>query len=279
MDDKVQILSSTETIQAINQSEVDVAISTAKKYPRDLQKSLSDFAVVATVDKETASECFFSLPRGGSIIEGYSIRMAEILVSCYGNISVGSRILGHDGKKVTASAVCHDLEKNVRYQTEVDRKILTKTGNTFGDDMIIMTGNAAGKIALRNAIFTVIPKAFIAPFVKQIKAKALSATGEDPRKVYDKMLKFLKKEGFDEKAVFKALDVEGFEEIDEDKMLTLRGLCNAMRGGVDVSSAFGKTISKTTSDKIKESAPKDGSKDKVGEIKGDESSFKKGDKK
>ena len=58
-------------------------VSTAKQYPRELSKVLNQIATYATMDVETASECFYVLRRngdnGGSAIEGLSVRMAEII--------------------------------------------------------------------------------------------------------------------------------------------------------------------------------------------------------
>ena len=104
-----------EMLQAIDRAEVDIQIATAKQYPRDLAACLNKIATYATMDKETAEDCFYVLRRkdangNDNIIEGLSVRMAEIIAGAWGNLRVQTRIIGNDGRMITAQAICHDLE-------------------------------------------------------------------------------------------------------------------------------------------------------------------------
>ena len=87
--------------------------------------------------------------------------MGEICLTAWGNAHAATKITEIGEKQVTAQAVCWDLEQNVRIAVEVRRRITDKRGNKFNDDMIGVTCNAAASIALRNAIFKVIPRAFV----------------------------------------------------------------------------------------------------------------------
>ena len=73
-------INQAEMLQAINKAEVDIQISTAKQYPRDIYKVLSTIETYATMDTETAEDCFYALRRGKgndtAVIEGLSVRMA-----------------------------------------------------------------------------------------------------------------------------------------------------------------------------------------------------------
>ena len=155
-------IDSAATLEALNRSEIDVQISTAKRYPRMIQESLTKIEQIATVNQKTASECFYALPRGGKTIEGPSVRLAEIVATCWGNLRVQAQIIGNDGRMITARGVCHDLETNVAFSSEVRRRITDRNGRTYDEDMQIVTGNAASAIALRNAIFKCVPQAVIA---------------------------------------------------------------------------------------------------------------------
>lgn len=161
-----------EMLQAINRSEVDMQVSTAKQYPRELPKVLNQIATYATMDTETASECFYVLRRqgdnGGSAIEGLSVRMAEIIAGAWGNLRVQTRIIGNDGKTITAQGICHDLETNVAVSVEVKRRITDKHGRTYSEDMQVVTGNAASAIAFRNAVLKVVPKAVTKKVIAKI---------------------------------------------------------------------------------------------------------------
>ena len=167
-----------DIIQAVNRAEIDIQVATAKQYPRDINNTLNKIATYATMDKETAEDCFYVLRRKGSngqdsVIEGLSVRMAEIIAGCWGNIRVQTRIVGNDGKMITAQAICHDLETNFAVSKEVKRRITDRNGRTFSEDMQVVTGNAAASIAFRNAVLAVIPKAVTKKVINEVKQVAL----------------------------------------------------------------------------------------------------------
>src|SRR5690349_3214367 len=116
-------------------------IATAKKYPRDLAKVKKKMLDFATLDEETAESCFYTLKRKdrdsgeGKVIQGPSVRLAEIAVACYGNLRAAARITDNDGRFITAQGLCHDLESNTLISIEAKRRITGKSGKTYGDDM------------------------------------------------------------------------------------------------------------------------------------------------
>ena len=163
METQVQVISSADVMAAINASEIDSQVATAHRFPRDVEKALAKIEMLASVDEETAADCFYVLRRNGaggeSTIEGLSIRMAEIIASSWGNLRVQARIISNDGRYITAQGVCHDLESNYAVSKEVKRRITDRSGRTYSDDMQTVTGNAACAIAMRNAVLAVVPKA------------------------------------------------------------------------------------------------------------------------
>ncbi len=160
-------------IEEITRAEIDMQISTAKKYPRGVRKFRQEALTMATCDTEIAGQCFYVLQRAGKRIEGPSVRLAEICGSAWGNMRYGARIVGEDDKCVVAQGVSHDLEKNVSSTIEVSRRITDKNGHRFSDDMVQVTKNAACSIALRNAIFKTIPFAYVKPIYEQAKKVAV----------------------------------------------------------------------------------------------------------
>jgi len=165
-------------IAELNRSEIDMQVSTAKKYPRSLEKFRQNALSMATIDKETAASCFYKLKRtskegGSSFIEGPSVRLAEIIASSWGNLRFGARIISEDSRFVTAQGIAYDLERNVSNSIEVSRRITTKDGKRFGDDMIAVTKNAACAIALRNAIFKTVPFTYAKQVFEQAKKTAI----------------------------------------------------------------------------------------------------------
>src|SRR3712207_1022435 len=67
-----------DMLAAINKSEIDTQIATAKQYPRNLARVLNNIETLAAMDEETAASCFYVLRRQGKVLEGPSVRMAEI---------------------------------------------------------------------------------------------------------------------------------------------------------------------------------------------------------
>lgn len=227
-----------QVLAALNRSEIDIQIATAHQFPRNLAQVLNNIETLATMDEETAASCFYTLRRQGKVIEGASVRMAEIVASSWGNLRVQSRIIGNDGKMITAQGVCHDLQSNLAVSAEVKRRITDKYGKTYSEDMQVITGNAAMAIAMRNAVFKVVPAALIKKAIDKAKMVSIgkSMTLETSRA---NMLNYFAKIGVDEKKILDYLSIEKVDEIDIDMVVELRGLANAIKEGTTtVQEAF-----------------------------------------
>lgn len=224
-----------DMLQAINRAEVDIQISTAKQYPRDLNVTLNKIATYATMDKETAEDCFYVLRRKDkdgqvNVIEGLSVRMAEIIAGAWGNLRVQTRIIGNDGRMITAQAICHDLETNFAVSKEVKRRITDKNGRTFSEDMQVVTGNAAASIAFRNAVLAVIPKAVTKKVINEVRKVALGQS-IDLEQSRQNVIAYFAKLGVSQEQIFRYLDVKYIEEIDKQMIFELRATANAIKEG------------------------------------------------
>lgn len=224
-----------DMLQAINRAEVDIQISTAKQYPRDLNVTLNKIATYATMDKETAEDCFYVLRRKDkdgqvNVIEGISVRMAEIIAGAWGNLRVQTRIIGNDGRMITAQAICHDLETNFAVSKEVKRRITDKNGRTFSEDMQVVTGNAAASIAFRNAVLAVIPKAVTKKVINEVRKVALGQS-IDLEQSRQNVIAYFAKLGVSQEQIFRYLDVKSIEEIDKQMIFELRATANAIKEG------------------------------------------------
>lgn len=223
-----------EMLQAINRAEVDIQIVTAKQYPRDVQRVLNQIKTYATMDTETAEDCFYALRRGRgndqSVIEGVSVRLAEIIAGAWGNLRVQSRIIGNDGRTVTCQGICHDLETNLAVSVEVKRRITDKYGKTFSDDMQVVTGNAGCAIAFRNAVLKVVPKAVTKKVINEIKEVALGKS-IDLETRRQRMVQYFGTIGVKQEELFHFCGVTSMEQIDNALVFELRGLANAIKEG------------------------------------------------
>lgn len=229
----------TETaLYLLTKAEIDTQIATAKAFPRSLTQFRDKALSMATFSEDIAAACTYALPRGGSKLEGPSIRLAEIVAASYTNVQYGGRVISNDGKMITAQGVCIDLENNVKATVEVNRKITDKNGKTFNQDMQVMTGNAAIAIAVRNAIFKVIPGALVAAI--QDKAKEVArGTAETLVVRRDKAIAYFKSIGVKEEQLCAVLEIKKVGDIDLDKLETLTGMKAAIKNGeATVQSLF-----------------------------------------
>ena len=219
-----------EMLQAINRSEVDMQIATAKQYPRDVTQVLNRIETLATMDPETAADCFYILRRQGTMIEGLSVRMTEIIASQWGNMRVQTRIIGNDGKTITVQGVCHDLETNLAVSVEVKRRITTKEGKTYSEDMQVTTGNAAAAIAFRNSVLKVVPKAVTKKVIENVKRVAMGQE-LDMETSRQNLLKTIKRWGVSEQQLFEYLGIKKIEELDKEMIFEMRAVAQAIKEG------------------------------------------------
>jgi hypothetical protein len=221
---------SAGSVGVITKSEVEAQLDAAHRYPRSITRFLKEAQALATVTQEVAESCIYSLPRDGKIIAGPSVRLAEISSSAYGNLHVGARIVDVEERDIVAQGIAWDLEKNLRVTLEVKRRIVNRNGRRFSDDMIIVTGNAAASIALRNAIFRVIPRSYINSIYDRARMVAVgNAQTLDARRA--QVLERLKKIGVPLERILSKLERRGPEEIGLEDLEILIGLGTAIRNG------------------------------------------------
>lgn len=220
----------TGTIALLNRSEVDAQIATAHRFPRSIKNFLNEARELATLNETIASECTYAVPRDGKVIEGPSARFAEIVLSAWSNSRSGARIVDIGPNFITAQGVCHDLQRNVAVTFEVQRRITNRQGKRFNDDMIVVTGNAASSIALRNAILKVIPKAFWSDVWEEARRVARGDFKTLANRRAD-ALKVLQGYGVKAEQVFALFQVKGAEDITLDHLVQLRGIVTALKEG------------------------------------------------
>ena len=234
--DEVTVMTGSESLQALNRSEIDVQIATAKQYPRDVKKVLSDITMYATMDEETAKSCFYALSRKDKrgnvkIIEGVSVRMAEIIVSSWGNLRVATRILGNDDYTITAQGVCHDLEKNVAVNVEVKRPIRYSSGGKFNTDLMTLTGNTAAAIAFRNAVLKIVPKAVIKKVITDVKQFSIHQSKENLDTKRTSLVNWFAGKGVPIEKLLAYIGKESVDEIDADVFVSLRAVATGINDG------------------------------------------------
>ncbi len=227
----VEFVDSSRALTAITNAEVDIQISTAKRFPRSVTAFKRTALELATLDKDTARSMYYRIPRGGKQIEGPTIRMAEIVAYSWGNIRAAARIVAIDHDTVTAQGVCYDLERNVSGSVEVKRGILKSDGKTRYDaDMIRVTCQAACKIAYREAVFAVVPRALFKDIYEEAKIVSVGK-GQTVEEQREGWLKYFEAKGVKRGQVLKVLGRKGEEDITIDDLITLNGIDSAIKEG------------------------------------------------
>lgn len=235
-------------VEQMERAQIDVQIATARKYPRSIGAVRKDMLSMATLDEETAESCFYKIPRGKDkdgnpkFIEGGSIRLAEIGLSAFGNVRAATRIVAAntgENPHVVIQAVCHDLEKNTAICIEKRRRITKKKfKDAIDEDDINLATNACSAIALRDAIFKIIPGVLIKPVLAAAKRVAV---GDEKTLVErrDRAFGTFNKMGIPNERVCAAVGVKGIEEITLEHLETLTGLRSAIKEGqTTIDEAF-----------------------------------------
>ncbi len=160
-----------EASRAIAEAQGKLVI--AKRFPRD---EIEAFAKVkeACSRPAMASTAFYKFPRGNQTVEGPTIRFAEELARCWGNIDYGIKELSQDDGKSEMQAYAWDLETNAQsvqnftnlHQREVNGKMKTLTSLR---DIYENNANMATR-RLRSRILAILPNWIVDEAIRECKA-------------------------------------------------------------------------------------------------------------
>lgn len=140
--------------------EVKGQIFMAKEFPRNVFQS-EQRILDACKRPELAHSAVYSYPRGGTKVEGPSIRLAEVLAQNWGNLSFGVKELEQREGESVAMAYAWDLETNVRQEKTFTVKHSRKAKGTLKklddprDIYELVANNGARRV--RNCILGIIP--------------------------------------------------------------------------------------------------------------------------
>lgn len=220
-------------IGELDRAQIDMQIATAKQYARSVDKAIKEAIALATSDEEIARSMFYILPRkdkDGKKIQGETIRLAEIMAYCWGNLRIDGGVIEILPREVVAMGTCFDLERNVAIRTRVRRRIVKKDGTRYNDDMIQQTGNAATSIVIRNAILRMIPKSIVRRVY--VHAQRAAAGPEHTFKAKRKAaLEWFETKGAKQAQMFVVLGVHGPDDIGASELIELAGLRTAVEDG------------------------------------------------
>ena len=220
-----------EASRAIAEAQGKLVI--AKRFPRDEVQSYAK-AMEACQRPTMAAKAFYSFPRGGQTVEGPTIRFAEELARCWGNIDYGIKELSQDDGKSEMQAYGWDLETNAQsvqnftnpHQREQGRKMVTLTSQR---DIYENNANMATR-RLRSRILAILPAWFVEDAIAECK-KTLAGQNDTP--LIDRVKKMVvqfAKLGVTQEMIEKRLKRK-VDTMTSDDFVEYVGIYNAVKGG------------------------------------------------
>lgn len=239
-----------ESSRAVAEAQGKLVI--AKNFPRDEVEAYAK-AMEACKRKSLAEKATYSYPRSGSTISGPSIRLAEELARCWGNIDFGVKELSQKEGESEMQAYCWDMETNtISSQTFVVPHVMdTSSGPkelTKHRDIYENNANMAGR-RLRARILAVLPPDLVEAAVNECK-KTLAGNNEIPLSDrIKKMAVAFEKFGVKTDVIEKRLERK-LETMTADDLAEYIGIYNSLKdGNTSVSDWFDV---KLNSDRAKE---------------------------
>lgn len=229
------------SLEIISRAEIDMQIATAHRYPRSLAAFKKRALEMVSLDEDTAESCIYRRPVGKKrdkktgqwkeeFAEGMSIRMAEIVGACFGNLRVGAMIIEQTERYVKARGVAHDLESNFLSTSDIIESTVTSEGNPFSERMRAVVAKATLAKARRDATFSVVPRALCKAIEDQARKIAIGdATTLARRRAA--VMQWIAKIGVEPERVYAALGIAGEADIGIEQLEILTGIKTAIKDG------------------------------------------------
>lgn len=243
----LDLVSAGATLMRIeNETMMAVAVQRPRDERRILKAALDELDIVPAL----ATRCFYSIPyvenKGRDnertvYVSGASINSARNLLRRWGNASTAALIESEDDEKVVLAGVFVDMETNVRFKRPfaVTKWQHRRGGGAYrlSNERLMMAIQAGASKAERNAILAGLPDWLVQSYYD--KARAIAAKdakdGGTVSKITTTFLAFGVTREMLERLIGKHLD-----KLDENALVHLRGLANALRDGEkDVDEVFG----------------------------------------
>jgi len=239
---------------------LDVMLDVARRSPRNLEIVLANAKQEIAIVPELAKRCYYSIPftdrdsDSKKMVEGPSIKLANIVARLFKNMVVSGRIVEEDPTRIKVEGLCFDLENNVLRTApiSVSKTYVKKNKGGIGfwpADQLNRQVQAGISKGVRNAVFNVVPvwlvdqcyqyakHLVLNPPTKQgVVVKSVQQRIEDAKTLFKKDYKVTDAE-------ISKLILEHFEGQDDNTVLAgLIGLDTALQENqTTVDAAFGRT--------------------------------------
>jgi hypothetical protein len=169
-----------EASRAIAEAQGKLVI--AKRFPRDEVQAYNRVAQ-ACQRKGIAEKAFYSYNRGGGTVSGPTIRFAEELARCWGNIDYGIKELSQDEGKSEMQAYAWDLETNAQSVQNFTNPHIREVGGkakilTSQRDIYEINANMGAR-RLRSRILAILPTDLVDMAINECK-RTLAGNNDEP---------------------------------------------------------------------------------------------------
>lgn len=187
----------------------------------------------------------YSLMKGGKMIKGPSVVLAKIMAREFGNMRVENRVVGYDKTHVTCESTAFDLEKNYAIRTTIKKSLLTSSGARVSEDMAVIIGNAGNAVALRNAVFAVLPKQIVDKVYKAVREKITGKLSDENAltAARAKMVEYVKTTypsyNITDEEIAAVFGKQSISHITKEDVIDFAGIENSLKSGdMSVESVF-----------------------------------------
>lgn len=239
MDNVNQGTVAVESQRAIAEAQGKLVI--AKRFPRDETAAYAK-AMRACQRKGLAEKAFYSYNRSGSSVTGPTIRFAEELARCWGNIDYGIKELSQDKGKSEMQAYAWDLETNaMSVQNFTNPHIReTKSGSvtlTSQRDIYEINANMGAR-RLRARILAILPADFVEDAIAECKRTLAGKSDEPLTDRVRRMVVAFAKLGVNQEMIERRLGRKA-ETMNTDDLVDYIGIYNSIKeGAAKVSEWF-----------------------------------------
>lgn len=205
----------------------------AKNFPRD-EVSAYNRVAQSCQRKGIAEKAFYSYSKGGSVVSGPTIRFAEELARCWGNIDYGIKELSQDEGKSEMQAYAWDLETNTQsIQNFTNPHIREAKGKavklTSQRDIYEINANMGAR-RLRSRILAILPPDLVEMAIAECR-KTLAGNNDEP--LIDRVKKMVvafAKIGVTQEQIETRLKKK-VEQMTADDFVDFTGIYNAIKNG------------------------------------------------
>lgn len=259
-----ELIVQENNVSVLARVEIDTRIATARQYPRDVTRAIEQAIALATINEDIAASCGYALPRkdkdkNNILVTGKTIRLAEIILSVWGNIDASARIVEVGEKHITTEGVCFNLETNTKV-TMPDRVSIwfgEKNGNKgyrANNDMQVMLAKASCAKALRNAVFKSVGESFVNIVYEAAMKKAIGESKSLSTKVTTVVNKLVKM-GLNKEQILEYFGHTKTDDFTAEDLQSLIGIGTALKEGMikpEEVFLMEKTDEESASDKLNE---------------------------